>query len=327
MHIADLSLDILGCNGIVGAGIPHACGAALTAKLRGTGQAVVAFFGDGAAGQGAVHEGMNLAATWKLPVVFICENNQFALSADWRTQRAVEDIADRAAGYGMPGEVVDGNDVAAVEDAVARALERARAGDGPTLLELKTFRRMQHSMRANLPDVRDPRARRGVGGEGPAAATRAASSASTPTRSPSIERDVAARGRGGGRRRARGRGRERRTICCRPSSRAHRAPPGAARRRASGELGFVAAIREALELELAADDDVIVIGEDIGRVGGLFRATEGLYERFGAERIRDTPLTESGFVGCGDRRGAHGAAARSSSCSSPTSPASPSTRS
>ena len=156
MHIADLSLDILGCNGIVGAGIPHACGAALTAKLRGTGQAAVAFFGDGAAGQGAAHEGMNLAATWKLPVVFICENNQFALSADWRTQRAVEDLADRAAGYGMPGEVVDGNDVLAVEDAVARALERARRGGGPTLLEMKTFRRMQHSMRANLPDVRDP---------------------------------------------------------------------------------------------------------------------------------------------------------------------------
>jgi 2-oxoisovalerate dehydrogenase E1 component len=86
MHIADLSLDILGCNGIVGAGIPQACGAALTAKLHDTGQVAVAYFGDGAAGQGAVHEGMNLAVTWKLPVVFICENNQFALSADWRTQ-------------------------------------------------------------------------------------------------------------------------------------------------------------------------------------------------------------------------------------------------
>ncbi|MCY7303241.1 MAG: thiamine pyrophosphate-dependent dehydrogenase E1 component subunit alpha, partial [Thermoleophilia bacterium] len=155
MHIADLSLDILGCNGIVGAGLPHACGAALTATLRVTGQATVAYFGDGAAGQGAAHEAMNLAATWKLPVVFICENNQFALSADWRTQRAVEDIAERAVGYGMPGEVVDGNDLLAVEDAVDRALDLARAGSGPTLLEMKTFRRMQHSMRANLPDVRD----------------------------------------------------------------------------------------------------------------------------------------------------------------------------
>ena len=156
MHIADLSLDILGCNGIVAAGLPHACGAALTAKLRSTGQAAVAFFGDGAAGQGSAHEAMNLAATWKLPVVFVCENNQFALSADWRTLRAVADLAGRAAGYGMPGEVVDGNDVLAVEDAVARALELARAGGGPSFLELKTFRRMQHSMRANLPDVRDP---------------------------------------------------------------------------------------------------------------------------------------------------------------------------
>src|SRR4029077_9347651 len=105
---------------------------------RRTDQATLAFFGDGAAGQGATHEGMNLAATWRLPVVFICENNQFALSADWRTQRAVEDIAARAAGYGMPGAVVDGNDVVAVEDAVEAALVRARAGDGPSLLELKT---------------------------------------------------------------------------------------------------------------------------------------------------------------------------------------------
>src|SRR4029079_6956519 len=155
MHIADLSLQILGCNGIVGAGLPHATGAALTAQLRGASQAVVAFFGDGAAGQGATHEAMNLAATWSLPVVFVCENNQLALSADWWVQAEVEDLAGRAGGYGMPGEIVDGNDVVAVGDAVERALARAREGDGPTFLEMKTFRRMQHSMRANLPAVRD----------------------------------------------------------------------------------------------------------------------------------------------------------------------------
>lgn len=300
MHIADLSLDILGCNGIVGAGIPHACGAALTARLRGTGQAAVTFFGDGAAGQGAVHEGMNLAATWKLPVVFICENNQFALSADWRTLRAVEDLADRAAGYGMPGEVVDGNDLLAVEDAVARALEAARAGEGPSFLEMKTFRRMQHSMRANLPDVRDPAVLaewepkdplprfeallreageldddrvaavcRGVEAEVEAAveAALADEDASADDLLPSVF----------------------------GPHRHYPAPPEPSGR----ALGFVAAIREALDLELAADPDVIVMGEDIGRVGGLFRATEGLYERYGADRIRDTPLTESGFVGCG----------------------------
>ena len=300
MHIADLSLNILGCNGIVGAGLPHACGAALSAKLRGTDQAAVAFFGDGAAGQGAAHEGMNLAATWSLPVVFICENNQFALSAGWQAQRAVEDLADRAAGYGMPGEIVDGNDVLAVEAAVARALERARAGAGPTFLEMKTFRRMQHSMRANLPDVRDPalveeweardplprfeRRLRELGeldDEGLDAVSRevehdvqlavqialADEDASTDDLLPAVF-----------------------------GPRRSYSQPGAETER---KLGFVAAIREALDLELEADANVIVLGEDIGKVGGLFRATEGLYERYGGERIRDTPLTESGFVGCG----------------------------
>ncbi|HEY4347558.1 MAG TPA: dehydrogenase E1 component subunit alpha/beta [Gaiellaceae bacterium] len=300
MHIADLSLNIIGCNGIVGAGLPHACGAALTAKLRATGEAAVAFFGDGAAGQGATHEAMNLAATWKLPVVFACENNQFALSAGWDTQRAVADLVERASGYGMPGEIVDGNDVVAVEDAVAAALERARAGSGPTLLELKTFRRMQHSMRANLPDVRDPsvidewdpkdplpRLARRLRDEG------LATDADLATLRSEVEVEVEAA--------------IDLALADEPASpddllpsvyAPHRPAPPAP---ASGEraLGFVAAVREALVHELSADQNVIVIGEDVGRVGGLFRATEGLYETFGADRIRDTPLTESGFVGCG----------------------------
>jgi 2-oxoisovalerate dehydrogenase E1 component len=300
MHIADLSLQILGCNGIVGAGLPHATGAALTAKIRGTGQAVVAFFGDGAAGQGATHEAMNLAATWSLPVVFVCENNQFALSADWRVQRAVEDLAGRAAGYGMPGEIVDGNDLVAVEGAVARALARAREGAGPTFLEMKTFRRMQHSMRANLPDVRD-------------AALVAEWEAKDPL--PRFERLLRELGELDDERlEAIVLGVEREveqaieTAFADPDAhpddllpavlapqRSHPAPAVETER----TLGFVAAVREALELELEADPDVVLIGEDIGRVGGLFRATEGLYERFGPERIRDTPLSESGFVGCG----------------------------
>jgi 2-oxoisovalerate dehydrogenase E1 component len=300
MHIADLSLDILGCNGIVGAGLPHACGAGLTARLRGTGRAVLAFFGDGAAGQGAAHEAMNLASTWKLPVVFICENNQFALSADWRTQRAVEDLADRAAGYGMAGEVVDGNDIVAVEDAVARALERARAGDGPSFLEMKTFRRMQHSMRANLPDVRDPSvveeweqrdplprlaARLTDSGELDRSALEALHAAVAAEVEAAVTAGLADE--------------DASADDLLPSvfvaHRRYPEPPAAGDR----ALAFVPALNEALDLELAADPDVLVIGEDVGRVGGLFRATEGLYERYGAERIRDTPLTESGFVGCG----------------------------
>ena len=300
MHIADLSLDILGCNGIVGAGLPHACGAALTATLRGTGQATVAYFGDGAAGQGAAHEAMNLAATWKLPVVFICENNQFALSADWRTLRAVEHLADRAAGYGMPGEVVDGNDVLAVEEAVGRALELARAGDGPSFLEMKTFRRMQHSMRANLPDIRDravveewepkdplPRFEAFLREAGEldddrlgAIRREVEAEVETAVAAALADEDASA---------------EDLLPAVFAPHRRYPEPPG----KGSRELGFVAAIREALDLELAADADVIVMGEDIGRVGGLFRATEGLYERYGGDRIRDTPLTESGFVGCG----------------------------
>ncbi len=300
MHIADLSLDILGCNGIVGAGIPHACGAALTAKLRGTGQVAVAFFGDGAAGQGVTHEAMNLAATWRLPVVFICENNQFALSADWRTQRAVEDLATRAAGYGMPGEVVDGNDVLAVEGAVARALEKARAGAGPSFLEMKTFRRMQHSMRANLPDVRDPAVLEEWEPLDPLPrferVLRDAGELDDETIE-AIRRDVEAQVESAIETALADEDASAEDLL--PSvlarHRQHPAPPDGGDR----TLGFVAAIREALDLELAADPDVLVMGEDVGRVGGIFRATEGLYEKYGADRIRDTPLTESGFVGCG----------------------------
>jgi 2-oxoisovalerate dehydrogenase E1 component len=300
MHIADLSLDILGCNGIVGAGIPHACGAALTAQLRGTGRACVAFFGDGAAGQGAAHEGMNLAATWKLPVVFVCENNQFALSAGWRTQRAVEDLAGRAAGYGMHGEVVDGNDLVAVEEAVARALAAARDGDGPAFLEMKTFRRMQHSMRANLPDVRDPAVLEEWEPRDPIPRLeRALREAGTldDVAVAAIHQEVEAEVEAAIEQALADEDADpddmRRSVLA--AHRRHPEPPPEGDRL----LGFVAAIREALALELEADRDVVVMGEDVGAVGGVFRATEGLYERFGAERIRDTPLTESGFVGCG----------------------------
>jgi pyruvate dehydrogenase E1 component alpha subunit len=144
MHIADLSLGIYGANGIVGAGAPIACGAALSAKLRGTGRVAVAFFGDGGMNQGVVHEAMNLAAIWKLPVIFVCENNGYAISAPITQMAAIERLADRAAGYGMPGESVDGMDVLAVHDATASAVARARGGEGPSLLECLTYRFVGH---------------------------------------------------------------------------------------------------------------------------------------------------------------------------------------
>lgn len=140
MHIADLSLGIYGANGIVGAGVPIACGAAFAAKLMGNGRVAVAFFGDGGINQGVVHEAMNLAATWKLPVIFVCENNMYAATTPLRETVAVERLADRASSYGMPGVSVDGMDVLAVYEATVRAVKRARTGQGPTLLECTTYR-------------------------------------------------------------------------------------------------------------------------------------------------------------------------------------------
>jgi TPP-dependent pyruvate/acetoin dehydrogenase alpha subunit len=152
MHIADLSLGMLGCNGIVGGGMGIATGAALSAKLRGTDHVSVGFFGDGAANAGITHEAMNLAAAWRLAVIFVCENNQYAVSMPIHKAVAIPDIAMRATGYGMPGEVVDGNDVMAVCAATRRAVERARRGEGPTLLECKTYRWLPHSLRVKGPD-------------------------------------------------------------------------------------------------------------------------------------------------------------------------------
>src|SRR5262245_5730853 len=154
MHVADLESNILGANGIVGAAMPLSVGAALAIKLQGGDQVVVAFFGDGANNQGIFHESLNLAAVWKLPVLFVCENNHYALSTSYRQTTSVESVAARAAAYGIPGVRIDGNDVVAVHGPVGEAVARARAGDGPSLIEALTWRWGQHSMRANL---RDPR--------------------------------------------------------------------------------------------------------------------------------------------------------------------------
>ena len=145
MHIAEPAKGNLGANGIVAGGLPIAVGAALSAKKRRTGAVAVAFFGDGANNEGAFHEAMNLASIWKLPVVFVCENNQYAMSTAMERATAVANVADRATAYGVPGVMVDGNDFAAVAAAAFEATDRARAGDGPTLIEAKTYRTRGHS--------------------------------------------------------------------------------------------------------------------------------------------------------------------------------------
>lgn len=295
MHIADVSLGILGCNGVVGAGLPIGTGAALSSVERGTDQVTVIFFGDGAAGQGFAHEAMTLAAIWKLPVVFVCENNQFQLSARWEEVRPAEDVAARAESYAMPGAIVDGNDVMAVREAAALAVEHARSGAGSFLLEAKTYRRMGHSMRANLPDPRsedevrewterDPlarletamdeaerktlhRVREEVDAEVEAAITDAGAD---PLLAPEKLPDLVY-----------------------APAREHPPEPAPGERK----LRFHAALNEALAQEMEADESVILLGEDVAQLGGIFRTSEGLWSTFGPGRVRNTPIAEAGFTG------------------------------
>jgi len=145
MHIADFSKGMLGATAVVGGGIPIAVGAGLSIKLRDTDQVVACFFGEGASNQGTFHESINMAALWKLPVIFVCENNLYAMGTRQSRAMAIENVADRAVAYGIPGEVVDGNDVLAVYEVAWKAVERARKGEGPTLIECKTYRHKGHS--------------------------------------------------------------------------------------------------------------------------------------------------------------------------------------
>jgi len=145
MHIADFSVGMLGATAVVGAGIPIAVGAGLSIKLDKTDQVVACFFGEGASNQGTFHEGINMASVWNLPVIFVCENNLYAMGTRQSKAMKIENIADRAIAYGIPGIVVDGNDVLAVLEVTQRAVERARKGEGPTLIECKTYRHKGHS--------------------------------------------------------------------------------------------------------------------------------------------------------------------------------------
>lgn len=154
MHIADFSIGMLGANGIVAGGIPIVTGAGLAAQLEGKGRVAVSFFGDGASNAGPFHESINIAATWKLPMLYVCENNLYSAGTTAAETLALSDVAARAASYGIPGVVIDGNDVMAVYEAAEAAVSRARAGQGPTLIECKTYRWRGHTER---PGQADPR--------------------------------------------------------------------------------------------------------------------------------------------------------------------------
>jgi 2-oxoisovalerate dehydrogenase E1 component len=299
MHIAALDLNILGANGIVGAGVPIGAGAALANRLRGTDRVVISFFGDGGANQGIVAETMNLAAVWRLPFIFVCENNKYALSTDQSRTTAGDGPSARAAAYGIPAARVDGNDLVAVHEAVGAAVGRARAGQGPSLVEAATYRWGGHSMRANLPDYRtkeeelewiqrDPIARveRRLGEAGVAElrlkelreevereldeAVRFGMASPEPTVE-MMEAAVYAP----------------HVATAEPATRSGR------------EITFVEALNEALHQEMARDGRVFLMGEDVGLIGGIFAVSRGLRERFGEDRVRDTPISEPCFVGMG----------------------------
>ena len=154
MHIADFDIGMLGANGIVAGGIPIITGAAFAAQLRGAGSVAVCFFGDGASNAGSFHESINIAASWNLPIIYVCENNLWAVNTPSKASMPIDDIATRATAYGIPGIVVDGNDVLAVREVATEAVDRARNGEGPSLIECKTYRHRRHTERATQPDAR-----------------------------------------------------------------------------------------------------------------------------------------------------------------------------
>ncbi len=156
MHIADFGIGMLGANGIVAGGIPIVTGAGLAAQLEGKGRVAVSFFGDGASNAGPFHESLNIAAAWKLPMLYVCENNLWSAETAAASTLALPDVAARAAGYGIPGVIVDGNDVIAVHEAAVAAVARARAGEGPTLIECKSYRWRKHTERHEQGDRRPP---------------------------------------------------------------------------------------------------------------------------------------------------------------------------
>ena len=300
MHIADMELNIMGANGIVGAAMPLATGAGLAAKLQGTDQVAVAFFGDGASNQGVFHESLNLAAVWKLPVIFVCENNQYALSTSYRNTTAVSQVSNRAASYEIPGITVDGNDGVEVYLVLREAVDRARAGEGPTLIEAMTYRHGQHSLRVNLRDPRpedeiqfwmdrDPIARmeKRLTTEGGFSAEQF--DETTQAVDEEIETAVTF-------------GRESLEPQMQVMLDAVYAPhatytePGPNTERM---LSYPEALNEALDQEMLRDDRVFLMGEDVGATGGIFGVSKGLMERYGPERVRDTPISEATFVGCG----------------------------
>jgi 2-oxoisovalerate dehydrogenase E1 component len=306
MHLFSPEIGMMGTSGIVGPCILQACGGGYSSKLLQNGRVGVAFFGDGAVNNGAFHEGLNMASIWKLPALFICENNQFATEVPFEYASGIPDVGRRAANYGMPGVEVDGNDVLAVAAAIDVAVKRARSGGGPTLIECKTYRTRAHAegmgdftyrtrddveaWKRRCPiaafrkrlidefDISEVRLRQ-IDEEviQLVAESRAFAEGSPWPEASTATTHVYA------------------VPASQPATAASAAPLS------PRTLTMTQATLEALSEEMAANDRIFVMGEGIGKRGGNFATTTGLFDRFGPVRLCDTPISERGFVGlaCG----------------------------
>lgn len=307
MHVADISSGNLGATGIVGSNIPVATGAALSIKMRKTGQVVLCFFGDGAANTGAFHESLNMAAIWKLPVVYICENNLYGMSVSVKRAFPFENIAERAKGYNIPGVIANGMDVLNVKETVEEAVERARKGEGPTFIECKTYRYYGHSLsdprRYRTKDeeefwrMKDPiksfsRKLLDVGilteeklklleeevMEEISEAERFALNSPYPPIE-SVYEDLYTE------------------IYIDPKSSIKDLPTAKKMGLKMRKINYREALNEALREEMLRDESVFIMGEDVGVYGGAYGVTRGLYDEFGPERVRDTPISEAAIAG------------------------------
>lgn len=308
MHLFAPEIGLMGTSGIVGPSILQAAGGGYGFKILKQDRVAVAFFGDGAVNNGAFHEGLNMAAIWNLPVLFICENNQYATEVPFSYSSGNPSVAGRAANYGIPGAEVDGNDVLAIFEVAREAVDRARSGAGPTLIECKTYRTRPHAegmgdfgyrTRDEVDEwkTRCPIARLRAKLSGEAVATTAECDAidrevsdlireaiafadSSPWPNPSTATAHVYSEE-------------------RPARQPANAKTASAPQKPVRETTWMQATLEALTFEMERNDRIFVMGEGIGKRGGNFRTTTGLFDRFGADRLCDTPICERGFVGLG----------------------------
>ncbi len=304
MHLFAPEIGMMGTSGIVGPCILQAAGAGYSFKLLKTDRVAVAFFGDGAVNNGAFHEGLNLAAIWKLPVLFVCENNQFATEVPFAYASGNPDVAARAACYGLPGHAVDGNDVEAIYRVAGEAARRARTGGGPTLIECRTYRTRAHAegmgdftyrtreeveeWKGRCP-IKRLRARLQGGPNGNGDAGGAALDA--------IDAEIAAQVAEAQKFAEGSPWPDPATAATHVYAEGAPRPSAPAEPAATRETNWIQATHDALSAEMERNPRIFVLGEGIGKRGGNFRTTVGLYDKYGPERLCDTPISERGFVG------------------------------